>query len=121
MGAIGAVDRVKQELKIQTGRPMALREAILACRKGGNLSVAGVFGGFIDMIPMGASVNKGLTWKMGQTHVHKYLEPLLKTIQEGDVDPSLIITHRMSLDEAPEGYKKFRDKQDGCVKVVLQP
>ena len=121
MGALGTIDRVKQELKVQTGRPAALREAIMACRKGGHLSVAGVFGGFIDMIPMGASVNKGLTWKMGQTHVHRYLEPLLNTISEGEVDPSLIITHRMKLDDAPEGYKKFRDKQDGCVKVVLQP
>ena len=121
MGLPGVYDRVKQEVGLETGRPHALREAIFACRKGGVLSVAGVFGGFIDKIPMGAAFNKGLTWKMGQTHVHRYLQPLLETIQTGDVDPSLIITHRMTLDEAPEGYKTFRDKHDGCVKVVLTP
>ena len=121
MGLPGVYDRVKQEMMLETGRPHALREAIFACRKGGTLSVAGVFGGFIDKIPMGAAFNKGLTWKMGQTHVHRYLQPLLETIETGDVDPSLIISHRMTLDEAPEGYKTFRDKHDGCVKVVLTP
>ena len=82
LGLPGVYDRVKQEMMLETGRPHALREAIFACRKGGTLSVAGVFGGFIDKIPMGAAFNKGLTWKMGQTHVHRYLQPLLETIQK---------------------------------------
>ncbi|ADI13864.1 zinc-dependent alcohol dehydrogenase [Truepera radiovictrix] len=121
MGAAGVYDRLKQELKVETGRPHALREAILACRKGGVVSVAGVFGGFIDKLPMGAAFNKGLTFKMGQTHVHRYLKPLLARIEEGAIDPSFVITHRLALDDAPAGYKMFRDKHDGCVKVVLQP
>jgi threonine dehydrogenase-like Zn-dependent dehydrogenase len=121
MGAAGVYDRLKQELKVETGRPHALREAILACRKGGVVSVAGVFGGFVDKLPMGAAFNKGLTFKMGQTHVHRYLKPLLARIEDGTIDPSFVITHRISLDDAPAGYKMFRDKRDGCIKVVLQP
>lgn len=121
MGAAGTYDRVKQELMVETGRPHALREAILACRKGGTLSVAGVFGGFVDKLPMGAAFNKGLTFKMGQTHVHRYLKPLLSRIEDGTIDPSFVITHRISLEDAPDGYKMFREKHDGCVKVVLQP
>lgn len=121
MGAAGVYDRVKQELMVETGRPHALREAILACRKGGTVSVAGVFGGFIDKLPMGAAFNKALTFKMGQTHVHRYLKPLLARIEEGAIDPSFVITHRISLDDAPTGYRMFREKHDGCIKVVLQP
>ena len=114
-------DRVEQTLRLETGRPTALRYAMLACRKGGTLSLAGVFGGFVDKIPMGAVMNKGLQLRTGQTHVHRYLRPLLQRVQKGEIDPSFIVTHRMSLDEAPHGYKIFRDKQEDCVKVVLKP
>lgn len=114
-------DRVEQALRLETGRPTALRYAMLACRKGGTLSLAGVFGGFVDKIPMGAVMNKGLQLRTGQTHVHRYLRPLLQRVQKGEIDPSFIVTHRMSLDEAPRGYKIFRDKQEDCVKVVLKP
>ncbi len=121
LGAAGLYDRTKQELKIETGRPHALRQAILSCRKGGVVSVAGVFGGFIDKLPMGAAFNKGLTFKMGQTHVHRYLKPLLETIEAGRIDPSFVITHKLSLDDAPSAYRQFRDKEDGCIKVMLRP
>ena len=121
MGATGVYDRAKQELKLETGRPHALRQAIMACRKGGTLSVAGVFGGFIDKVPMGAAFNKGLTFKMGQTHVHRYLEPLSQKIEQGAVDPSFVITHKLNLDDAPDAYRTFRDKKDGCIKVMLRP
>ena len=121
LGAAGLYDRTKQELKLETGRPHALRQAILSCRKGGVVSVAGVFGGFVDKLPMGAAFNKGLSFKMGQTHVHRYLEPLLGTIEAGQIDPSFVITHKLSLDDAPEGYRRFRDKEDGCIKVMLRP
>ncbi len=119
--AMAIVDKVKQEIKLETGRPYVLRQAIAACRKGGTVSVPGVYGGFIDSMPMGAVVNKALTIKSGQTHVQRYLKPLLDKISEGEIDPSFVITHRMSLDSAPEGYKIFRDKKDECIKVVLKP
>lgn len=119
LGAVGLYDKVKQELKLETDRPHALRQAIMACRKGGTLSVAGVFGGLADKLPMGAAFNKGLTWRMGQTHVHRYMRPLLERIQSGEVDPTFIITHRMGLEQAPQGYEMFRDKEHECVKVVL--
>lgn len=119
LGAVGLYDKVKQELKLETDRPHALRQAIMACRKGGTLSVAGVFGGLADKLPMGAAFNKGLTWRMGQTHVHRYLRPLLGRIVSGEIDPTFIITHRLGLEEAPEGYAMFRDKEHECVKVVL--
>jgi threonine dehydrogenase-like Zn-dependent dehydrogenase len=115
------VDRAKQAVKIETDRAVVLREAIQACRKGGVVSLAGVYGGFVDTVPMGAAFNKGLTFKMGQTHVHRYLRPLLERIERGDIDPSYIITHRLPLDEAPHAYQMFKDKEDGCVKVVLKP
>lgn len=121
MGLPGAYDRVKQEVKLSTERPHALRQAILACRKGGVVSVAGVFGGFADKIPLGAAFNKGLTFKMGQTHVHRYLQPLLEKIEQGAIDPSVVITHKLSLDDAPDAYRRFRDKEDGCIKVMLRP
>jgi threonine dehydrogenase-like Zn-dependent dehydrogenase len=115
------VDRAKQAVRLATDRPHVLREAIQACRKGGVVSIAGVYGGFLDKVPLGAAFAKGLTLKMGQTHVHRYLRPLLERIAQGQIDPSLIITHRLALDEAPRAYEMFRDKVDGCVKVVLDP
>jgi threonine dehydrogenase-like Zn-dependent dehydrogenase len=115
------VDRAKQAARLATDRPHVLREAIQVCRKGGVVSIAGVYGGFLDKVPLGAAFAKGLTLKMGQAHVHRYLRPLLERIAQGQIDPSLIITHRLALDEAPRAYEMFRDKVDGCVKVVLDP
>ena len=120
-GVQGAYDRVKTALKMETDRPSVLREAILACRNGGTLSVAGVYGGFLDKIPFGAIVNKALTVRSGQTHTHRYMRPLLERIHAGDIDPSFIITHRVRLDEVPKAYDVFRNKEDECVKVVIQP
>jgi threonine dehydrogenase-like Zn-dependent dehydrogenase len=102
-------------------RPIVLRQVMQACRKGGVVSIPGVYGGFLDKIPFGAAFGKGLIFKMGQTHMHKYMQPLLQRVQNGEIDPSFVITHRLSLDEAPEAYKTFRDKQDQCIKVVLDP
>jgi threonine dehydrogenase-like Zn-dependent dehydrogenase len=98
-----------------------LREALRVCRNGGTVSVAGVYGGFADKIPLGSFMNRALTLKTGQTHVHRYMQPLLERIQNGDIDPSFVISHTMNLEEAPEGYKIFRDKEDECVKIVLKP
>jgi threonine dehydrogenase-like Zn-dependent dehydrogenase len=114
-------DRAKQAVMLETDRPHVLREMIYVCRPAGTLSVPGVYGGLIDKIPFGASMNKGLTWRMGQTHVNRWTDDLLRRIQEGQIDPSFVITHTMSLDEGPAMYKKFRDKEDGCIKVVLKP
>jgi threonine dehydrogenase-like Zn-dependent dehydrogenase len=114
-------DRVKQAAMLETDRPHALRQAIQACRKGGTISIPGVYGGLIDKFPIGAAFAKGLTFKMGQTHVPKYMKPLLDRIQNGEIDPSFLITHRVKIDEAPAMYKRFRDHADGCVKVVLNP
>jgi threonine dehydrogenase-like Zn-dependent dehydrogenase len=120
-GLDGWYDWGKQQIGLQTDRPTALRPAIQACRKGGTVSIPGVYGGIIDKVPIGAAFNKGLTLRMGQTHVHRYVKPLLERIEREEIDPSFIITHRMRLDEAPTGYDIFRDKQDNCIKVVLQP
>jgi len=114
-------DRAKHSLKLQTDRPTVLREAIQACRKGGTVSIPGVYGGFVDKFPIGAAFGKGLTLKMGQTHVHRYLQPLLAHIEQGNIDPTFIITHRLPLAQAAEAYSLFKEKQDDCVKVVLQP
>jgi threonine dehydrogenase-like Zn-dependent dehydrogenase len=114
-------DKAKTMTMMATDRASTLRQAINCCRKGGIVSIPGVYGGFIDKVPMGAAFNKGLTLKMGQTHVHRYLPRLLQHIEEGDIDPSFVITHTVPIDEAPEMYKTFRDKKDGCVKVVLKP
>jgi threonine dehydrogenase-like Zn-dependent dehydrogenase len=114
-------DRAKQALMLETDRPQPLREAILACRKGGTVSIPGVYGGFIDKFPIGAAFAKGLTLKMGQTHVHKYMPVLLDKIRRGDIDPSFVISHRFGLDDAPEAYRMFRNKEDECVKVVMKP
>ncbi|MGH9944453.1 MAG: zinc-dependent alcohol dehydrogenase [Pyrinomonadaceae bacterium] len=116
-----ALDAAKTAVMLGTDRPHVLREAIMCCRKGGTVSIPGVYVGFLDKIPFGAAMNKGLTMKMGQTHVHRYLEPLLKKVEDGEIDPSFVITHRVSLDDVPEAYKTFRDKEDGCIKVVLKP
>jgi threonine dehydrogenase-like Zn-dependent dehydrogenase len=115
------LDFAKQQVKIATDRPHALREAILACRKGGTVSIAGVYGGLLDSVPMGAAFGKGLTFKMGQTHMHKYLAPLLGRIEAGEIDPSFVISHRMRLEDAPEAYKMFKERQDEVTKVVLTP
>jgi threonine dehydrogenase-like Zn-dependent dehydrogenase len=104
---------------LEPDRPLALREAIMACRNGGTISVVGVYGGFIDKFPMGAIVNRSLTIKSGQCHVQRYMKPLLARIEKGEIDPTFIITHRMKLDEAPQGYDTFVHKEDDCLKVVL--
>jgi threonine dehydrogenase-like Zn-dependent dehydrogenase len=114
-------DQAKQAVRLETDRPTALRQLILACRKGGHVSMPGVYGGLLDKVPMGAAFSKGLTFKMGQTHVHRYLQPLLDHIQNGDIDPSFVITHRMALEDAPRGYETFKHKKDNCIKIVLKP
>jgi threonine dehydrogenase-like Zn-dependent dehydrogenase len=118
-GATYAYDRAKQALMLETDRPIALREAILSCRNGGVVSVIGVYGGFIDKFPMGAVMNRSLTIRSGQCHVHRYMRPLLERVQNGEIDPSFVITHRLPLDQAPKGYDMFLNKEDGCEKVVL--
>jgi threonine dehydrogenase-like Zn-dependent dehydrogenase len=115
-----AYDRLKQAM-LWEDRPVALREAIMACRSGGTISVAGVYGGLIDKFPAGTLMNRSLTIRTGQTHVQRYMRPLLERIEKGEIDPTFIITHRMRLDEAPHAYRMFRDKQDDCIKVVLTP
>jgi threonine dehydrogenase-like Zn-dependent dehydrogenase len=121
-GSFDAVlDKAKTTVGLTTDRAHVLREAIMCCRKGGTLSVPGVYVGFLDKIPFGALMNKGLTVKSGQTHVQRYLSPLLQKIESGEIDPSFVITHRLKLEEAPGAYKTFRDKKDGCIKVVLKP
>ncbi len=114
-------DKAKQGVMAQTGRPIALRQAILACRKGGVVSIPGVYGGIVDKIPMGAVVNKSLTIRSGQTHVHRYLRPLLQRIENGEIDPSFVITHRFALQDAPYAYDIFTRKEEDCIKVVLTP
>ena len=115
------IDKVKAAAFLATDRPNALRQAIHACRKGGIVSIPGVYGGFLDKIPFGAAFQKGLTMKMGQTHVMRYMKPLLDRIERGEIDPSFVITHRVPLEDAPKAYRIFRDKQDHCIKVVLKP
>ncbi len=120
--SIGAiVDMAKQQARLSTDRPHVLRQVIQACRKGGTVSIPGVYGGFLDKVPFGAAFAKGLTFRMGQTHVHRYMRPLLEFIARGAIDPSFVITHRLSLDEGPEGYDIFKHKEDNCIKVVLRP
>ncbi len=114
-------DQVKQAVRMETDRPTALRQVMVSCRKGGTVSIPGVYGGFVDKIPMGAVMNKALTLKTGQTHVHRYLRPLLERVQNGEIDPSFVITHRLPLEQAPHGYEIFKHKQDNCIKVVLKP
>jgi len=121
-GSLGAAyDRAKTAMWLATDRLEALRQAIQACRKGGTVSMPGVYGGFLDKVPIGAAFAKGLTFKMGQTHVHRYLQRLMDLIAMGGIDPTFVISHRMSLDEAPRAYDMFLNKQDSCTKVVLKP
>jgi threonine dehydrogenase-like Zn-dependent dehydrogenase len=114
-------DRAKAAMMMTSDRPHALRQAIHACRKGGTVSVPGVYGGFLDKFPFGAAFAKGLTFKMGQTHVHKYMKPLLEKVQDGEIDPSFVITHRINLADAPAGYATFKNKEQDCIKVVMKP
>jgi threonine dehydrogenase-like Zn-dependent dehydrogenase len=116
-----AYDRAKQAARLETDRPIALREAIQACRNGGTVSVIGVYGGFIDKFPIGAVMNRSLTIRSGQCHVQRYMKPLLARIEQGEIDPSFVITHRLGLEDAPRGYEIFKQKQDDCEKVVLRP
>jgi threonine dehydrogenase-like Zn-dependent dehydrogenase len=121
-GAVDAVvDKVKTAVMLGTDRAHVLREAILCCRKGGTISVPGAYLGFPDKIPFGAFMNKGLTMKTGQTHMQRYMKPLLQKVETGEIDPSFVVTHRVALKDAPGAYEKFRDKKDGCIKVVLKP
>jgi threonine dehydrogenase-like Zn-dependent dehydrogenase len=116
-----AYDRAKQMARIETDRPIALREAIQACRSGGTVSVIGAYGGLVDKFPIGAVMNRSLTIKSGQCHVQRYMRPLLERIQKGEIDPSFVITHRMRLDDAPHGFEIFLKKEDNCEKIVLTP
>ncbi|MDB5448919.1 MAG: fdh [Phenylobacterium sp.] len=115
------IDRVQTALKLETERPVALREAIMACKSAGTVSIPGVYGGMANMIPMGAVMNKGLTIRTGQTHVRRWTDDLLRRIDEGEIDATFVITHTVPLGRGPEMYKTFRDKKDGCVKVLLKP
>jgi threonine dehydrogenase-like Zn-dependent dehydrogenase len=115
------LDKAKHTVRLATDRPHGLRQAIQACRKGGTLSVPGVYAGVLDKFNFGAAFAKGLTFRMGQTHVHKYLRPLLQRVERGEIDPSFVVTHRMRLEEAPKGYEMFNRKEDGCIKIVLKP
>ncbi len=115
------VDRVKQTVMAESDRPHVLREMIYLCRTAGTISIPGVYGGLVDKIPFGAAMNKGLTFRMGQTHVNRWTDDLLRRIEEGQIDPSFVITHKGTLEDGPDLYRKFRDKEDGCIKVVLKP
>jgi threonine dehydrogenase-like Zn-dependent dehydrogenase len=120
-GASWLYDRAKQAVGLETDRPIVLRQAINCCRKGGTISIPGVYGGVIDKVPMGAAFGKGLTMRMGQTLVHKYMRRLLRHIREGTIDPTFLITHRLRLADAADGYRMFLNKEDDCIKVVMQP
>jgi threonine dehydrogenase-like Zn-dependent dehydrogenase len=118
-GPLQVYDRVKQAVRLETDRGAALREAIMACRNGGTVSVIGVYGGLMDKFPVGSWMNRSITLKAGQCHVQRYLRPLLERIERGEIDPSFVISHRLGLEQAPEGYETFKHKRDDCVKVVL--
>jgi threonine dehydrogenase-like Zn-dependent dehydrogenase len=120
-GFVGLYDRIKQAMMAESDRPGALRQAIQSCRNGGTVSVPGVYGGFDDKIPLGSLMNRSITIKTGQTHVHRYVRPLLDRVLRGEIDPSFVITHRAKLSEAPRMYETFLRKQDECIKVVLKP
>jgi threonine dehydrogenase-like Zn-dependent dehydrogenase len=120
-GLVGLRDRVMQSLRLGTDRGPAIREAIQACRKGGTVSIAGVYAQYLDRFPIGAAFSKGLTIRGGQTDVQRWMRPLLARTLEGEIDPGEIITDRLPLDDAPEGYRRFRAKADGSIKVVLFP
>ncbi len=114
-------DRAKQAVMLESDRPHVLRQMIMACRPAGVLSIPGVYGGLIDKVPFGAAMNKGLTFRMGQTHVNRWTDDLLRRIEDGQIDPSFVITHTVGLEQGPEMYRTFRDKQDGCIKVMIRP
>ncbi|HEX8646669.1 MAG TPA: zinc-dependent alcohol dehydrogenase [Thermoleophilaceae bacterium] len=118
---VHAYDRVRQAARMTTERPHALRECVMACKNGGVVSVVGVYGGFVDKFPMGSLMNRSITMRGAQTHVHRYLRPLLERIERGEIDPSFIVTHQMDLDDAQKGYQTFKHKRDDCMKVVLKP
>ena len=117
----GMYDNVKTALMLETDRPVVLRQAIQAVRKGGTVSIPGVYGGLLDKVPFGAAFGKGITMKMGQTNMHSYMKPLLGRIEKGEIDPTYIISHRITLEEAPEMYKVWRDKQQKVTKIVIDP
>src|SRR6185437_16731365 len=117
----GAYDLVKNALLLETDRASVLRQSIQAVRKGGTLSIPGVYGGVLDKVPFGAAFGKGITMKMGQTHMHNYMKPLLERIEQGQIDPTYIISHRITLDQAPEMYKVWRDKKENVTKIVIDP
>ena len=118
--AVFAYDRLKQAMMLETDRPIALREAIMCCRNGGTVSVIGVYGGFVDKFPLGSLMQRAITIKSGQAHVQRYMRPLLELIENGDIDPSFVVTHTMNLEDAPKAYDMFKNKNDGCIKVVLK-
>jgi threonine dehydrogenase-like Zn-dependent dehydrogenase len=118
--AVFAYDRLKQAMMLETDRPIALREAIMCCRNGGTVSVIGVYGGFVDKFPLGSLMQRSITIKSGQAHVQRYTKPLLELIENGDIDPSFVVTHIMDLEDAPKAYDMFKNKEDGCIKVVLK-
>jgi threonine dehydrogenase-like Zn-dependent dehydrogenase len=120
-GLQGFYDRAKQSMRLENDRIPALRQAIMSCRNGGTVSIVGVYSGFDDKFPLGSVMNRSLTVRTGQCHVHRYMKPLLKHIQNGDIDPSFIITHKMKLEDAPVGYDIFNHKEDECLKVILRP
>jgi threonine dehydrogenase-like Zn-dependent dehydrogenase len=115
------IDKLKQSMKLAFDRAHVLRQALHSCRQGGTVSVPGVYAGLLDNIPFGLAVAKGLTIKTGQTHVQRYLSPLLEKIEKDEIDPSFVITHRLDLDQAPDGYRTFLEKKDGCIKIILKP
>jgi len=117
----GIYDKVKTAVMLETDRPSVLRQAIQAVRKGGTLSIPGVYGGLLDKVPFGAAFGKGITMKMGQTNMHTYMKPLLEHIEKGSINPASIISHRITLEEAPEMYKIWRDKRDRVTKIVIDP
>jgi len=120
-GLQGFYDRAKQSMRLESDRIPALRQAIMACRNGGTVSIIGVYSGFDDKFPLGSVMNRSLTIRTGQCHVHRYMKPLLKHIQNGDIDPSFVITHKMQLEDAPVGYDIFNHKEDECLKVIMRP
>ncbi|ORB74654.1 zinc-dependent alcohol dehydrogenase [Mycobacterium scrofulaceum] len=120
-GPVDAYDRVKQAARLETERPQAIREAAMSCRNGGTLSIVGVYGGLMDKFPIGAVMNRSLTIKTGQCHVHRYMRPLLERIRKGDIDPTIIVSHHLTLDQAAHGYEIFKNKEDRCTKVILNP
>ncbi len=121
LGLVDVYDRVKQQLRLQTDRPHVLRQAIHACRKGGTVAVMGVYMGLVDKFPMGALMNKALTIRTGQQHGQRYIPKLFEHIRRGEIDPSYLLTHRLSLEEGPRGYQMFKDKTDGCMRAVFAP